>query len=562
MGLTRLTATLGAVALLSAAVTQLPQPNRTAFIEIPGEMEFTGELIVRPHRVESFILRTGSGLQAIRMMTLARERVNPITLRYYEGTDEYIVRVPAGRDENSLSAELMRTGLYEYAEPNWRVYPIGVPNDPRYGQQWHLPKIRAAEAGDIIVGNPTQIIAYTDTGIDLTHPDLSPNRVPGLNAVDMIEEIHGGQVNDINGHGTHVAGTGSAVTNNALGVAGVGWNFKTMMVRVSNTSGGSSSIEVLTRGARWAADNGARTVSTSYSGVSASAVNTTGAYIRARGSSYLWAAGNSNANLTADHENVIIVGATTQSDTKASFSNYGVAIDVVAPGVDIHATLRNNSYGNKSGTSMAAPIANGVLAMIYARYPWLTPDQAETLLFLNCIDLGPPGEDNTFGHGRVDLWESMNDTVMVVPNALNVAFGLQLGGNLQSLAMSDDDKLIVRSAPVIALGLPSADVIVTGQSSLTNPSKMTFVTEQSASAFPANLKVELFSYVSNTYEQVDFRGGTTGGEFVVVEVASNASRFVQSGSGQVRARLRLYDDISFTVGGSVRYDLVRWEITP
>ncbi|MCW5947704.1 MAG: S8 family serine peptidase [Fimbriimonadales bacterium] len=553
-----------AIALLafSAGFGQLADPGFRNFVEIPGEMEFTGEMIVRPHQMETLIARTGNHLAALRLINRARERVYPISLRYYPETDEFIVQVPMGSSENTLSADLMRTGLYEYVEPNWRVYPISVPNDPNYGQQWHLPKIQAPMGWSVLVGNPTQIIAYTDTGIDVNHPDLAPNRIPGYNAVDQIAEVNGGQVTDLNGHGTHVAGTGSAVTNNSIGVAGVGWNFRTMMVRVSNTSGGSSSIEVLTRGARWAVDNGAKTVSTSYSGVSSSAVNTTGAYIRARGSSYLWAAGNSNANLTADHPNVIIVGATTSSDTKASFSNYGPAIDVVAPGVNIYATLRNNSYGNMSGTSMAAPVANGVIAMIYARYPWLTPDEAEALLFATCVDLGPPGKDNTFGHGRVDLGKAMSETVMVTPNGLNVLFGTQIGGNLQSLLQSDDNKLVVRTAPPIGLGSHSTNVVVTGTSSVLNPSKLIFAVEQSASTFPVNLKLELFNYVTNSYEQVDLRAGTSGDAFAVVTITSNPSRFVHGVSGEVRASLKLYEDGAVALGGSVRYDLVRWEIAP
>jgi hypothetical protein len=547
---------------LSAGFGQSGGPGSGVLVEIPGEMEFTGEMIVRPHQIESLIARTGSYVAAVRLMDRARERVNSIRLRYYPETDEYIVRVPRGSNENRLSAELLGTGLYEYVEPNWRVFPISVPNDPNYGQQWHLPKIQAPMGWNVLVGNPTQIIAYTDTGIDVNHPDLAPNRIPGYNAVDQIAEVNGGQVTDLNGHGTHVAGTGSAVTNNSIGVAGVGWNFRTMMVRVSNTSGGSSSIEVLTRGARWAVDNGAKTVSTSYSGVSSSSVNTTGAYIRARGSSYLWAAGNSNANLTADHPNVIIVGATTSSDTKASFSNYGPAIDVVAPGVNIYATLRNNSYGNMSGTSMAAPVANGVLAMIYARYPWLSPDEAEALLFATCVDLGAPGKDNTFGHGRVDLGRAMSETVMVAPTSLSVLFGTQIGGNLESLLQSDDNKLVVRTAPPIGLGNHSTNVVVTGTSNVLNPSKITFAVEQSASTFPVNLKLELFNYATNSFEQVDLRAGTSGDSFAVVTITSNPSRFVHSVTGEVRASLKLYEDGAVALGGSVRYDLVRWEIAP
>lgn len=562
MGKRGLSALIGAIAVITAVWAQTPGVAKPRFVEIPGEMEFTGELIVRPLQMEALIQKTGDTRRALQAMNRAREIVNPISLRYYSETDEYIVRVPSGKNENRLSGELMATGLFQYAEPNWKVWPILNPNDPQFPQQWHLTRIRGPVGWAMLVGNPTQIIAYTDTGIDINHPDLAPHRIPGYNAVDQLAEVNGGQVNDINGHGTHVAGIGSAVTNNAIGVAGVGWNFRIMMVRVSNSSGGSSTIEILTRGARWAVDNGAKTVSTSYSGVSNSAVETTGQYIRARGASYLWAAGNSNANLTADHPSVIIVGATTSSDTKASFSNYGPAIDVVAPGVDIRSTLRNSSYGLMSGTSMAAPCANGVLAMIYARYPWMTPDEAEAHLFATCVDLGTPGKDNTFGWGRVDLGNAYEATKMVVPSTATVTFGTQTEGTLQSFVLSDDARFSIRSAPPLALGLHSTELVLTGSSPVLSPTKITFAIEQSASTFPVTLRAELFNFNTNSYEQVDVRPGTTGDSFAVVHITSDAARFVQPGTGQVRARLRMWDDFAFALGGQVSYDLVRWEISP
>lgn len=562
MGKGGLSVLIGAIAISIVASAQIPGAAKARFVEVPGEMEFTGEMIVRPMQMDALIQKTGNVTRAMRAMNRGREIVNPIALRYYPETDEYIVRVPAGRTENKLSDELMSTGLFQYAEPNWKVWPIINPNDPQFPQQWHLAKIRGPVAWGVLVGNATQIIAYTDTGIDVNHPDLAPHRIPGYNAVDQIAEVDGGQVNDLNGHGTHVAGIGSAVTNNAIGVSGVGWNFRIMMVRVSNSSGGSSTIDILTRGARWAVDNGAKTVSTSYSGVSHSSVETTGQYLRARGSSYLWAAGNSNANLTTDHRSVIIVGATTSTDTKASFSNHGVAIDVVAPGVDILSTLRNNSYGLMSGTSMAAPCANGVLAMIYARYPWMTPSEAEAHLFATCVDLGTPGEDNTFGHGRVDLGNAYQVTRMVAPNSATVAFGAQTGGGLESFVVSDNAKFSIRGGPPLALGLHSTDLILTGVSPILAPSRITFALEQSSTTSPVTLRADLFNVQTNSYEQVDLRSGTTGDSFVVVNITSNPARFVEPGTGIVRARLRMWDDFAFTLGGQVSYDLVRWEVTP
>jgi subtilisin family serine protease len=517
-------------------------------------------MIVRPLSIDAAWEITGSSLGATQLRAKAQQRILPNVLRYYADTDEYIVRVPAGSSENAYARTLTSAGGYQYVEPNWRVYPNLTPNDPSFGSQWHLTKIRGPQAWDIIIGNPAQIIAYTDTGIDVNHPDLAPNRVPGYNAVDQVTEQNGGQVNDINGHGTHVAGIGSAVTNNAIGVAGVGWNFRIMMVRVSNQSGGSSSIEILTRGARWAVDNGAKTVSTSYSGVSNGAVETTGQYIRARGASYLWAAGNSNQNMSGfDHASVIIVGATTSTDARAGFSNYGVPIDVFAPGDTIFSTLRNNGYGNLSGTSMAAPCANGVIAMIYARNPGFTPDQAETKLFQSCIDLGAAGNDNVFGWGRVDLWNSVQGGATPVgPNAFQIIVGTQTGGNLASLQNSDDNRLLIAPFPPVSPVSPSAQMTCTGVSPTQTPTSLQIVIEQSAGVVPGTLMIEGYNWTNGTYEVLDTRAATGGDTTVTITIPSNFARFVESGTRNMRVRLSTFDAGAVAANWNVRYDMVRW----
>lgn len=230
------------------------------FVEHRGQKEFSGQLIVRPvqHAAPERDRR-------------ARERIAANIVKYYPEVDEYVIHVPAtgarGDGENRVATSLMATNDYEYATPNWTLYPLATPNDPQYGSQWHLPKIQAPQAWDVQKGSSTMILAFTDTGIDLNHADLASRRVPGFNAVTDLAEANGGQVNDVHGHGTHVAGCAAAIGNNGVGVSGVGWNFKLMMVRVTNTSDGLAYTDDITQGARWAADNGARVVSSSYSGI-------------------------------------------------------------------------------------------------------------------------------------------------------------------------------------------------------------------------------------------------------------------------------------------------------
>ncbi len=372
------------------------------FAERAGELEFSGELVVRPRQ----------DLSPERSRT-ARARLAPYARVYYASVDEYIVRVPrgAGREgvrgsgENDMAAALMATGDYLYAQPNWVCYPLQTPNDPGFAAQWHHTNMQSTLGWDISTGSPPIVVAITDSGVDLTHPDLQ-NRVTGYNAVDDLAEVDGGQIGDVasSGHGTHVSGCAAAKGNNGAGVVGLGWNLSFMMCRVSNKTSGGAYLDDLAQGARWTIENGARSVSASYTGVSGPSVGTTGDYIDSIGGIYLYAAGNSNSDLwNFDHANVIVVGATTQADTKASFSSYGLAIDVVAPGVDIYSTLKNGTYGLMSGTSMATPLVNGVIGMIWSVNPALTNHEVRDILFNSCDDIGDPGDDDIFGHGRVNL---------------------------------------------------------------------------------------------------------------------------------------------------------------
>lgn len=360
------------------------------FVDRPGVTELSGELLARPHAAD---------------LATARALIAPELLREIEVVREFLLRAPEGVAERDYAATLLSTGLFEYVVPNWTVYPAGTtPNDPLFGNQWHHQTIHSEAAWDWVTDTSNVIAAFTDTGVDLNHPDLAASLVPGYNTVENLPQSQGGTIQDINGHGTHVAGTIGAIGNNGLGVAGVCWNVKLMPIRVSNSSSGGSTIADLEEGARWAAENGAKTVSASYTGVQTPSLDVTGAYVRSLGALYFYAADNYNQNHSSfDWLNVIVVAATDQADAKAWFSSYGTAIDCAAPGVDIWSSSLGGGYGGSSGTSFSTPMTNGVAAMIYSIHPWLTPAEVEERLYRGCTDLGAPGEDVIFGRGRVDL---------------------------------------------------------------------------------------------------------------------------------------------------------------
>lgn len=334
----------------------------------------------------------------------ARRRLDPTRLRVIDPADVHIIQTPTGRTEQDLARELLATGDYEYVVPDWLVYPAGIePNDTGYPNQWHLRKIEAPAAWSRTTGSGALTIAFVDTGVDLTHPDLAPLLVPGFNSASYLAQAQGGDVSDVNGHGTSVAGAGAAMGNNGTGCCGVGWSFPIMPVRASNSPSGSAFLSDVLSGVAWASAHGARVVSVSYAGVESPSVESVGASILSSyGSLLFWGAGNSATALNFDYPSVTVVGATTQSDALASDSNFGTAIDVVAPGVSMYLPARGGGWSWNSGTSFSTPVAAGVLTLLWSANPSLTPAQAMEALYQSVDDLGPPGRDTTFGWGRVN----------------------------------------------------------------------------------------------------------------------------------------------------------------
>ncbi|HED52838.1 MAG TPA: hypothetical protein ENJ00_01375 [Phycisphaerales bacterium] len=394
------------------------QPADQTFVEQPGVMEFSGQMIVRPRQDLYAATNPAPNASPAKPMRVfqqaeatdrARARLLPNAVEFFGEVDEYIVNIPEGMDENSYAKELMATGDYEYVEPNWIVFPVDtVPNDPNFSNSWQHTKLQSVKAWDIVTGDASSIVSIIDTGIDLDHPDLQDLLLPGFNAYTDLTQAEGGDIQDYNGHGTFCAGCAAAHGNNATQVVGAGWNFQIMPVRVNNGGAGTATGGNLNQGARWAADNGATVTSVSWSGVQSASVQTTAKYCREQGCLYFRAAGNDNVNLGGfDHEDAVVVGASTTSDTKAGFSNYGRAIDVFAPGAGVRSTTLGGGQGTGSGTSFACPISAGVAALIHSARPELRPRDLRDILYASADDLGAPGEDDTFGHGRVNSFQAV-----------------------------------------------------------------------------------------------------------------------------------------------------------
>ncbi|MCP3914381.1 MAG: S8 family serine peptidase [bacterium] len=414
--LAALTALASSPAAQDPAVASSAEPGPPHFVEVPGGQEFTGVLLARPLQPEHAAERGLSQAALEARANAARDRLAQYELvRYVVETDEFLFRVPEGATENSVARQLLATGDFQYVEPDWLVFPIECPDDAQFASQWHhaTDRLRSCDAWNLETGDPNIVVALCDTGIRITHEDLQLHRREAYHVPSGTWENAGAPIHDVHGHGTNVTGTAAGNGNNGIGIAGVGWNLGHRMMRVTDSPGGSAPLSNLTNAARTAADSGDKVASVSYTGVTSAGVDTAGEYVRSQGALLVWAAGNSSSNLQGPRDdNVIVVGATNPADQLASFSSFGPFVDLTAPGVDVLTTANQHdaAYSAVDGTSFACPLTAGLCALIWSRDPLLSPEEVEEILRASCDDLGAPGIDNTFGHGRINLFNAMELT--------------------------------------------------------------------------------------------------------------------------------------------------------
>jgi len=396
------------VAGLAGSVLAQAQPR-----EIPGSMEFSGRLIAKPVQIETLSDRGLSPDQIGDTIRQAQALLARYVEHWYEPlVDHHTIVIPDGMTEAQLIADLSATGLFEFVEPDWILYPVDCPNDPRLSNQWHHDAdiMQSCDAWAIHTGLPSVGVGICDTGVETTHPDLQLHRLEGYNAVDKKWESQGGRITPVASHGTETTGCAAANGDNAVGVSGTGWNLSHRMMRVSN-SGGSSSLTTLTHAALTSIQAGDKVANVSYSGVNSASVRSTASTIKGLGGLLVWSAGNDGARLNwgnRDADDVIVVGATTGADVKSSFSAYGPSVDLMAPGSNVHTTTTGARYGNVSGTSFSAPLTAGLIGLIWSHNPGLTPDEVEAVLKAGCDDLGSSGIDDTYGHGRINSFNSLS----------------------------------------------------------------------------------------------------------------------------------------------------------
>jgi len=313
---------------------------------------------------------------------------------------------------------LMMEGMEEwlsYVEPVYAVSAEFTPNDPFFNLQWGLNKIQAPLAWDITTGSHNVLVVVIDTGISYNHPDLFSNYIPG--GYDWVNlDVY---PLDDNGHGSHCAGIVAATINNNLGIAGLAQVSLMAEKCIDATGAGSTwdAAQAIIHAVDFGKSNYDRVILLCGWGIyiDSSLIRDAIQYAYSRGCLIVASAGNLGTSLPhypSGYVEAISVAATDIQDNLYIHNNFG-KIDLSAPGVDIYSTLLGNSYGYHTGTSMAAAFTSGLAALVWSRYPEYSHDQVKSLLQSSSDDLGPPGWDEHFGHGRINALKALQPTPLL-----------------------------------------------------------------------------------------------------------------------------------------------------
>jgi serine protease len=384
----------------------------------------------------------------------------------------YAVRIPVGTSLTAALNRLAQMPGMAYVEPNYRYQlpphqvseiPAGfgtralTPNDPQFGLQWNIRSAKIDQAWELSTGSNTVTVAVIDSGVDPNHPDLKERLLPLEDVWDeetgsdrVVSRITGEQVDfkgrDGNGHGTHVAGVIGAILNNNTGLAGVaGGGVKILPIKATSMLG-ATNARVLTAAVLRAIERGAKVINMSIGSTGRTPAANNQVLIDAvneavaQGITVISATGNESSrprNVAAIaepaiYDNVIAVGAHTEMDNVAVYSNGGPEIDLVAPGgggsnpataegeqiwstwptyrtfESLQGRIRASSYVAISGTSMACPHVSGVAALLLSREPNLTPSQIRARLIASADDLGEPGFDQASGYGKLNAFRALS----------------------------------------------------------------------------------------------------------------------------------------------------------
>lgn len=427
---------LGSLAIFSFAVSAFGQAS---FVD--------GELIVK--------YRNHGGVSTSRSaIGFARRAVsNNMTIKaHFEELSMYHVALPDGKDVNQAIRDLKNDPDVEYAEPNYIIKKASVSGvEQEYsaeelqmasssqvmstGADIGLNQMYQRSSGQVSSLSARPIVAVIDTGLDLTHSVITGTNAvwtnPGEianNQIDddgngFVDDVHGwnfvagsGTMYDDDGHGTHVTGIVLSVDQNIFAPSLHTSKVQIMPLKFLDSTGSGSTSNAI-RAIYYAVQNGAVVLNNSWGGSDySSALNEAIAYSYNAGAVFVAAAGNAGLNndsspmYPANYNvpNIISVAAITDSDSLASFSDFGGnSVHIGSPGVWILSTLPGNRYGSMSGTSMATPFVSGTAAQMKVSSPNMLGYQVRTLIMGQATDVTSLHQ-KVISNGKLNSVNSVN----------------------------------------------------------------------------------------------------------------------------------------------------------
>lgn len=356
---------------------------------------------------------------------------------------------------------LLKSNLFEYAEPHFLPKPTYTPNDPLAtpSGQYHLQNINAFSAWDINQGDSSIIIGITDTGTDPGHEDLFNNIARNYNdPIDHIDNDGDGYIDNYMGwdlgmndydptwesnpHGVHVCGISGASINNSLGGAGVGFNCKILPVKISDANG---NLIAAYEGIKYAADHGCQIINCSWGAnsggqygqdiITYATINKNCLVVAAAGNN-----GNELLFFPAAYDGVLAVANTNASDVLTYGSDYGYFVDVCAPGDNITSTWPGNNYSGLTGTSMSSPCVAGAAGIVKNQFPMYNGLQIAERLKVTADNIYPLNNSylNKLGTGRVNLYRALTD-----PDGPSVVFSERVDSDHKNNSFLSGDTLFI-----------------------------------------------------------------------------------------------------------------------
>ncbi len=348
------------------------------------------------------------------------------------GLNVYCWKVPEGKSLAEMIFLLGRNPDVEYVEPDQKIYIHSFPDDPYFGYQYALfnfgqeigepgsPRgyagadVKALEGWEETKGSQEIIVAVIDTGVDLSHPDLQKNILPGVDFVNGDLDP-----SDDNGHGTYICGIIAADTNNHEGISGIAPYCRILPIKGLNAGGeGYSSWAI--EGIRWAANRKVDVINLSVGATGPSLfLEEALRYASSKDIVIVSSAGNHNTKVAfpAAYPTVMAVAATDYYDHRAYYSNFGPEIDVAAPGSRIlvcfptwEVDVGASPYGFISGSSLSCAFVSGLAALIKSIKPWLNAEEIKNVIRFSADDVNHaqhPGWDRFIGYGRINLEKAL-----------------------------------------------------------------------------------------------------------------------------------------------------------